>query len=137
MRYRTLRIVISKGWTFLVCSFTVAFIALMSSCRSKKVNKAPEIEEAQEENASQTVAQEYVNSRAGRSLSPMIELPGDSKAVKDMIRESNTLKETLSRSMNAVIYGPPEVLQRRAAENAQLRHQIDSIDNEINKARQK
>lgn len=67
----------------------------------------------------------------------MIVLPGDSKAVKDMIRESNTLKETLSRNMNAVIYGPPEVLQRRAAEDAQLRHQIDSIDNEINKARQK
>lgn len=121
----------------MVCSLSVALVALMSSCRSKKVNKAPEVEEAQEENTAQTVSQEYVNNRAGRNLSPMLELPGDSKAVKEMIQESNALKETLSRSMNSVVYGPPEVLERHAAENAKMRHQIDSIDNEIMKARQK
>lgn len=132
-----MRIVISKGWSLLICSLSVALVALMSSCRSKKVNKAPEVEEAQEENTAQTVSQEYVNNRAGRNLSPMLELPGDSKAVKEMIQESNALKETLSRSMNSVVYGPPEVLERHAAENAKMRHQIDSIDNEIMKARQK
>lgn len=137
MRYRTLRIVISKGWTFLVCSLSVAFLALISSCRSKKVNKAPEVTEPEEEKTTQVVAQEYISNRAGRNLSPMLELPGDSKAVREMIQESNALKETLSRSMNSVVYGPPEVLERHAAENAKIRHQIDSIDNEIMKARQK
>ena len=137
MRCRTLRIVVSKGWSLLVCSLSVAVLALASSCRSKKVNKTPEAVEEEEENTSQVVAQDYVNSRAGRSLSPLLELPGDSKAVRDMIQESNALRETLSRSMNSVVYGPPEVMERRAAENEKMRHQIDSIDNEINKARQK
>ena len=93
--------------------------------------------EEEEESTSQVVAQDYVNSRAGRSLSPILELPGDSKVVRDMVQESNALRETLSRSMNSVVYGPPEVMERRAAENEQMRHQIDSIDNEIKKARQK
>ena len=137
MRYRTLRIVISKGWSLLICSLSVVVLALASSCRSKKVNKTPEVVEEEEESTSQVVAQDYVNSRAGRSLSPILELPGDSKAVRDMIQESNALRETLSRSMNSVVYGPPEVMERRAAENAKMRHQIDSIDNEINKARKK
>ena len=137
MRYRTLRIVISKGWSLLVCSLSVVVLALASSCRSKKVNKTPEAVEEEEESTSQVVAQDYVNSRAGRSLSPILELPGDSKAVRDMIQESNALRETLSRSMNSVVYGPPEMMERRAAENEKMRHQIDSIDNEINKARKK
>ena len=136
MAYKRFRIVLSRGWTLIVCSVSVAVLALCG-CRSKKVNKTPEVVEEEEESTSQVVAQDYVNSRAGRSLSPILELPGDSKAVRDMIQESNALRETLSRSMNSVVYGPPEVMERRAAENEKMRHQIDSIDNEINKARQK
>lgn len=132
MAYRKLRIVLSKGWTLLVCSFSVAVLALTGSCRSKKVSKAPE--PIYDPKAPDEVVDEYTNSN---NLSPMASLPGDSQKVKDMIRESNALKEEMSNRMRSVIYGPPEVMQRRAAENQAMRNKIDSLDVEISKARQK
>lgn len=132
MAYRKFRIILSKGWTLLVCSFSVAVLALTGSCRSKKVSKAPE--PIDDPKASDEVVNDYANSD---NLSPMASLPGDSQYVKDMIKESNALREEMSNRMRSVIYGPPEVMQRRAAENQAMRNKIDSLDTEINKARQK
>lgn len=132
MAYRKFRIILSKGWTLLVCSFSVAVLALTGSCRSKKVSKVPEL--IDDPKASDEVVNDYANSD---NLSPMASLPGDSQHVKDMIKESNALKEEMSNRMRSVIYGPPEVMQRRAAENQAMRNKIDSLDTEINKARQK
>ena len=136
MSYKKCRIYISKGWTLIVCSVSIFVLALMSSCRSKKVAKTPEpvVEETPQ-------PQEVVDESDSRSLvraqAPAVSLPNDSKEVKEMILEVNALKNELSSRMNSVIYGTPEVMQRRAEENRALRHQIDSIDNEINKARKK
>ena len=134
MKFRKIKLFVSKGWALLVCSFSVAVLALMSSCRSKKVDKAPDVPD---EDSSEEVMEGYSINRMGEGLTPMVALPGDSKAVKDMIQESNTLKETLGRRMNSVIYGPPEMMERRAAENDEMRHKIDSIDARIRKERSK
>lgn len=108
MTYRKLKIYLSKGWTLTVCSVSVAVIALMGSCRSKKVNKS-----------SESVQAENVMS------------------LDEMVLRSDSLKQVLDRRSRSLIYGPPEVMQRRAAENEAMRHEIDSLDNEINKARNK
>ena len=134
MKFRKIKLFVSKGWTLIICSFSVAVLALMSSCRSKKVDKAPDVPD---EDSSEEVMEGYSINRMGEGLTPMVALPGDSKAVKDMIQESNALKETLGRRMNSVIYGPPEVMVRRAAENDEMRHKIDSIDARIRKERSK
>lgn len=136
MIYRKFRIAFSKGWTLLLCSFSVAVLALATSCRSKKVTKAAE-ENPVEDTTSEVVDEPGTTRAGGGELVPTLVLPSDSKAVRDMIEQSNDLKETLSKRMNSVIYGPPEVMQRRAAENAEMRHKIDSLDTEINKARKK
>lgn len=132
MSYKKFRIVLSKGWTLLVCSVSVAVIALMGSCRSKKATKTqePVLNDDQP-------AEEVVESRSGNDLSPTLTLPGDSKEVKEMIQQVNSLKDELSGRMNSVIYGTPEIMQRRAEENRLMRNQIDSLNNEIKKARQK
>ncbi|MCQ2068246.1 MAG: hypothetical protein MJY68_03980 [Bacteroidaceae bacterium] len=132
MSYKKFRIVLSKGWTLLVCSVSVAVIALMGSCRSKKATKTqePVLNDDQP-------AEEVVESRSGNDLSPTLTLPGDSKEVKEMIQQVNSLKDELSGRMNSVIYGTPEIMQRRAEENRLMRNQIDSLNNEIKRARQK
>lgn len=135
MTYRKFRIFLAKGWTLIVCSVSLAVMALAVSCRSKKATKAQETI-VEEEKAPEEVVDEKATTRASRDLSPMVELPGDSKAVKEMIQESNALKQTLSRRMNSVIYGTPEIMEQRAAENEQMKHKIDSLDTEIKKARQ-
>lgn len=134
MIYKKFTIAVSKGWALIVCSVSVAVLALMGSCRSKKVDKAPEVK-AEENNS----PQEYVNNRPNpeTGLGIIAVLPGDSREVKEMIEESNSLRETISTRARSVIYGPPEVMERRAAENARIRHKIDSLDVEIRKARQK
>ena len=135
MAYRKFRIVLAKGWTLLVCSLSVAVLALTASCRSKKVSKSAEtvLEETTPE---EEVVDEYISTRTN-DLTPTAVLPDDSQAVKDMIKESNALKEEVSGRMRSVIYGPPEMMQRRAQENEAMRHKIDSLDTEIRKARQK
>ena len=136
MRYREFRIVLSKGWKLIVCSVSVVVLALMGSCRSKKVNKTddplPDETEPTEE-----MVDEYVSTRSVHTQTPVLILPSDSKDVKEMIEQVNELKKELSDRMNSIIYGTPEVMQRRAEENNVLRHRIDSLDNEIKKARQK
>lgn len=134
MSYKRIRIAISKGWTLIVCSLSVVALAV-TGCHSKKVNKA-----AQEDLTDaplQEELDEQVASSSRTDMAPIVELPGDSKETKAMIEQVNSLKQTLSGRMNSVIYGPPEVMQRRAEENRQMRAQIDSLSNEINKARKK
>jgi hypothetical protein len=77
-----------------------------------------------------------MTTRAG-SLAQTPVMPGDSREVQDMIRQVNSLKKDLSDRMNSVIYGTPEMMQRRAQENRVMRARIDSIDNVIKKTRQK
>lgn len=108
-------------------------MTLASSCRSKKVTRNRQEAERPEDKTE--IADVPAARRAGNNLTPSVIMPGDTPKIKDMIRESNELKETLSRRMNSVIYGSPEALRRRAAENAEMRHKIDSIDAEIGKAR--
>ena len=136
MEFKKFRIVLSRGWTIVVCSFSVIVLAMMGSCRSKKVNKTDEPLPVDEEPA-QEVVDDSVETRSGHTQVPILVLPTDSKEVKEMIQQVNTLKEELSDRMNSVIYGTPEVMQRRADQNRALRHQIDSLDNEIKKARRK
>lgn len=136
MKYKNFRIALSKGWTLILCSISVAVLALASSCRSKKVNKTDEHVPEEPESAEEVV-DEYVSTRSVHSQTPVLILPSDSKDVKEMIEQVNDLKKELSDRMNSVIYGTPEVMQRRAEENNVLRHKIDSLDNEINKARKK
>ena len=135
MAYKRFRIVLSKGWTLLVCSLSVAAVALTVSCRSKKVNKPAEPEPADNQPSQNTEG--TLTRRLADDTAPMATLPGDSKEVKDMIEQVNSLKDELSVRMNSLIYGPPEVLQRRALENTEMRARIDSLSNEINKARKK
>lgn len=135
MAYKRFRIFLSKGWTLLVCSLSVAVLALMGSCRSKKVNKTAQedpIEEPPLEELDETTV-----SRSRTEMTPVVALPSDSRETKAMIEQVNSLKEELSARMNSVIYGPPEMMQRRAEENRKMRAQIDSLSNEINKARKK
>ncbi|MBR5707694.1 MAG: hypothetical protein IKX55_09035 [Bacteroidaceae bacterium] len=135
MAYKRFRIFLSKGWTLLVCSLSVAVLALMGSCRSKKVNKTAQedpIEEPPLEELDETTV-----SRSRTEMTPVVALPSDSRETKAMIEQVNSLKEELSSRMNSVIYGPPEMMQRRAEENRKMRAQIDSLSNEINKARKK
>ena len=134
MSYGRFRIAVSKVWTVILCSVSVAVLAMVSSCRSKKVSKTQEPEPQDDDPAE--LIDEYITTKSG-DLIPSVTLPGDSKTVKDMIKESNDLKETLSKRMNSVVYGPPEMMERRAAENREIRHKIDSLDTEIKKARQK
>ena len=134
MTYRKLKIYLSKGWTLMVCSLSVAVIALMGSCRSKKVNKTAEPDVAEDKSA-QEVVDEYLTRSDGERLTPVRVMPGDSQRVQDLIRQTNSLKEEVSGRMRSVIYGTPEIMQRRAQENEAMRNRIDSLDNEINKAR--
>lgn len=130
MAYKRFRIVLSKGWTLLVCSFSVVLLALMSSCRSKKLNKTVEPEPVEEE----------VNDEDSGSINdytPMAALPGDSKEVRAKIDEVNTLKGELNSRMNVVVYGPPEVMERRAQENREMREKIDNLSKEINNSRRR
>jgi len=106
----------------MICSLSVAMLALFGSCRSKKVAKAQEVAQNQDK-TSEVITQE--NNA----------LTDDSKDLRDMIEEYNTLKETLGRRMNSVIYGPPEMMQRRAAENEEMQHKIDSLDARIKAVR--
>lgn len=134
MAYKRFRIFLSKGWSLIVCSLSVAVIALMASCRSKKVNKTAQTDPVEEEPVEAVTDNE---DSSQTSLAPVMVMPSDSKEVKEMIQEVNTLKDDLSNRMNSIIYGPPEVMQRRAQENRIMREKIDSISNEINKARRK
>jgi hypothetical protein len=133
MAYRKFKIALSKGWTYMICSLSVAVLALVG-CRSKKV--AQEQQEPEPLQDSADVVDEEVSTRSGSLTQTMI-LPGDSKEVQEMIRQVNSLKKDLSDRMNSVIYGTPEVMQRRAQENRALRARIDSLDNVISKARLK
>ena len=133
MAYKKFRIVLSKGWTLLVCSLSVAVLALMSSCRSKKLNKSAEPDPAQEEQTDQDAD----NPGSVNDYTPMATLPGDSKEVRKKIEEVNTLKDELSTRMNTVIYGPPAVMERRARENSEMREKIDRLSKEINDSRKK
>lgn len=98
------RILMSKGWTVAVCALSVLVLALTGSCRSKKVAKE----------------KEPVSSAESMSLD-------------DMMFRVDSLKQVLDRRSRSLIYGPPEVMQRRAAENEAMRHEIDSLDAEIKK----
>ena len=114
----------------MVCSFSVVLLALMSSCRSKKLNKTVEPEPVEEE----------VNDEDSGSMNdytPMAALPGDSKEVRAKIDEVNTLKGELNSRMNVVVYGPPEVMERRAQENREMREKIDNLSKEINNSRRR
>ena len=132
MAYRKFRIVLSKGWTYMICSLSVAVLALVG-CRSKKV--AQEQQEPELPQDATDASDEY-QTRAN-SLAQTLILPSDSKEVQAMIKQVNSLKKDLSDRMNSVIYGTPEVMQRRAQENRALRARIDSLDNVISKARLK
>ena len=123
----------SKGWTLLVCSLSIAVLALMSSCRSKKLNKSAEPDPVEEEQTDQDA--DYPGSV--NDYTPMATLPGDSKEVRKKIEEVNTLKDELSTRMNTVIYGPPAVMERRARENSEMREKIDRLSKEINDSRKK
>lgn len=131
MKFKRVRLFVSKGWTLLVCSVSVAVLALMSACRSKKVTDtaSASVQDAE--------VSESVSANTLKGLSPSLAMPGDSKDVVRMVEESNALKDELSGRMRSVVYGPPEMMQRRADENAKLRSKIDSLDVEIRKARQK
>ena len=132
MAYRKFKIALSKGWTYMICSLSVAVLALVG-CRSKK-----ELQTQQKPEPSQDAADasdEY-QTRAN-SLAQTLILPSDSKEVQAMIKQVNSLKKDLSDRMNSVIYVTPEVMQRRAQENRAMRARIDSLDNVINKARLK
>jgi hypothetical protein len=104
MAYKRFRIVLSKGWTLLVC--LVSVVVVVCSCRSKKVNKSEE-----------PVQQE-----------------ADPVELDKMMLRSDSLKRVLDNRSRSLIYGTPDVMQRRAAENESMRREIDSIDNEIRKA---
>lgn len=133
MAYKRFRIFVSKGWTLLVCYLSIAVLALMSSCRSKKLNKSAEPDPAQEEQTDQDAD----NPGSVNDYTPMATLPGDSKEVRKKIEEVNTLKDELSTRMNTVIYGPPAVMERRARENSEMREKIDRLSKEINDSRKK
>lgn len=133
MSFTGLRIMLCKGWTYIICSLSVALLTLVS-CRSKKVTKTPD-ETGQSRDPAEVV-DEYMTTRAG-NLAKTPVMPGDSREVQDMIRQVNSLKKDLSDRMNSVIYGTPEMMQRRAQENRVMRARIDSIDNLINKTRLK
>ncbi|MBR6855913.1 MAG: hypothetical protein IKM90_00555 [Bacteroidaceae bacterium] len=132
MAYRKFRIVLSKGWTYMICSLSVAVLALVG-CRSKKVAQQQQEPELPQDAAD---ASDEYQTRAN-SLAQTVILPSDSKEVQAMIKQVNSLKKDLSDRMNSVIYGTPEVMQRRAQENRALRARIDSLDNVISKARLK
>lgn len=133
MAFIKYRIALSKGWTYIICSLSVALLSLVS-CRSKKVTKNPD--EPVQSRDSAEVVDEYMTTRAG-NLAQTPVMPGDYREVQDMIRQVNSLKKDLSDRMNSVIYGTPEMMQRRAEENRVMRARIDSIDNVIKKTRQK
>lgn len=135
MAYKRFRIALSRGWTLIVCSLSVLVLTI-TGCRSKKVNKAVQ-EDFADDAPLQEASDESDIARSRTDMAPIIVLPGDSKETKAMIDQVNSLKDELSGRMNSVIYGPPEVMQRRAEENRQMRAQIDSLSNEINKARKK
>ena len=132
MAYKRFRIVLSKGWTLLVCSLSVAVLALMSSCRSKKLSKSVEPDPVEEQNDQDVDAPGSAN-----DYTPMATLPGDSKDVRAKIDQVNALKGELSSRMNTVIYGPPDVMERRARENNEMREKIEKLSKEINSSRQK
>ena len=132
MAYRKFRIVLSKGWTYMIYSLSVAVLALVG-CRSKKVAQQQQEPELPQDAAD---ASDEYQTRAN-SLAQTLILPSDSKEVQAMIKQVNSLKKDLSDRMNSVIYGTPEVMQRRAQENRALRARIDSLDNVISKARLK
>ncbi len=123
---------LSKGWTYMICSLSVAVLALVG-CRSKKVAQQQQEPELPQDAAD---ASDEYQTRAN-SLAQTLILPSDSKEVQAMIKQVNSLKKDLSDRMNSVIYGTPEVMQRRAQENRALRARIDSLDNVISKARLK
>lgn len=79
-------------------------VFLACSCRSKKVDKSSETNQV-----------------------------FDAQTLDEMILRSDSLKKELENRSRALIYGTPEVMQRRAAENEAMRHEIDSLDNEIKK----
>lgn len=136
MAYKRFRLFLSKGWTLLVCSLSVAVLALMGSCRSKKANKTAQDDSMEEPPLAEALDETTVSGNR-TEMTPIVALSGDSKETKAMIDQVNSLKEELSARMNSVIYGPPEMMQRRAEENRKMRAQIDSLSNEINKARKK
>ena len=132
MAYRKFKIALTKGWTYMICSLSVAVLALVG-CRSKKVAQQQQEPELPQDAAD---ASDEYQTRAN-SLAQTVILPSDSKEVQAMIKQVNSLKKDLSDRMNSVIYGTPEVMQRRAQENRALRARIDSLDNVISKARLK
>ena len=132
MAYRKFRIALSKGWTYMICSLSVAVLALVG-CRSKKVAQQQQEPELPQDAAD---ASDEYQTRAN-SLAQTLILPSDSKEVQAMIKQVNSLKKDLADRMNSVIYGTPEVMQRRAQENRALRARIDSLDNVISKTRLK
>ena len=132
MAYRKFMVALSKGWTYMICSLSVAVLALVG-CRSKKVAQQQQEPELPQDAAD---ASDEYQTRAN-SLAQTVILPSDSKEVQAMIKQVNSLKKDLSDRMNSVIYGTPEVMQRRAQENRALRARIDSLDNVISKARLK
>ena len=129
MTYRKIRIALSKGWTLLVCSLSVAVLTLTGSCRSKKVTKTAEVKI--DEDKMQEIVEDFKSKREENRMKPIVALSDDSQSVKEMIEQTNSLKESLSRRMNSVIYGPPEMLELRGRENNEMRRKIDSLDLKI------
>jgi len=101
-------------WTVTVCFFSLAVLSLLGSCRSKKVTKTPDVTETE-----QTV---------NRSV--------NAQTVRDMEVRVESLKKELDNRSRALIYGPPEIMERRAEQNRQMRTEIDSLEREIRKYRQ-
>lgn len=115
MALKRIRIIASKMWTVTVCFFSVAVLSLFGSCRSKKVTKTPDVTETE-----QTVNARSVNAQT----------------VRDMEVRVESLKKELDNRSRALIYGPPEIMERRAEQNRQMRTEIDSLEREIRKYRQ-
>ena len=107
MSHGKTRIILSRAWAVAVCSVGVALVALLGACRSKKA---------------------VATDREDVKVDPQ-------ERIREMQIKSDSLKQELDRRSRALIYGPPEVMQRRADENRRMREQADSLDSEIDKLR--
>jgi hypothetical protein len=110
MKTRRFWISLTKVWALAVCSVSVLTVTLLGSCRSKKTVVAD-----------------------GSVVSSVDE----QQRLRDMVIQSDSIRKVLDQRSRALMYGPPDLMERRAQENLRMRAQIDSLDAEIERINKK
>lgn len=120
MRYRKFRIILSKGWSLVLYLLSVGILTVTGACKSqhKAVRKGKNVK---------VIENRYDRIMALYGVEPPSMRVDRKSEIRRLQTEIDSLQKILDHRKGVVIYGPPEMMERRSRENAQISHDIDSM----------